>query len=60
MCYKDRMFCASPNCTNECGRKITDEQRLDVQRLDLNIAFAYFCDFPDPEDEKNKTLGARK
>jgi len=27
MCYRDRTFCVSPNCKNECGRKLTQEIR---------------------------------
>jgi hypothetical protein len=44
----DRTFCASPNCKNDCGRKITQEQKeflrkereAGIHRLVLN---AYFC-----------------
>jgi hypothetical protein len=39
----DRTFCMSPNCINECGRKMTDEERELGIQLDIPIAFAYFC-----------------
>ncbi len=46
ICFKDRTFCASPNCKNECGRKISDLERQDAVHLDMPIAWAYFCDIP--------------
>lgn len=51
--YRDMTFCVSPNCKNECERKLTAES---VQSADLwwyeitgkdggaPIASAYFCD----------------
>lgn len=47
MYYKDKTFCASHNCKNECGRQITDAQRGEDQRLGLLIAWNYFCDVPN-------------
>jgi hypothetical protein len=45
--YKDRIFCASPNCNNDCGRQLTSEdKRLAIQRCEL-ICSAYFCGEPD-------------
>jgi|GEM_PF-4918558 hypothetical protein len=45
-CYKDKTFCASPKCRNQCGRKITDEQQREAQRLGLLISWSYFCGTP--------------
>jgi len=42
----DKTFCASPNCKNECGRKMTDKERDALDRLPLQervISQAYFC-----------------
>lgn len=47
MCYRDKTFCASPDCKNECGRQITDEQRGEAERLGLLIAWGYFCGEPE-------------
>lgn len=53
--FKDRTFCASPNCTNECGRKMTDEEKiiLDLFKLKSNdhivVCYGYFCG--EPEDD---------
>lgn len=55
MCYKDKTFCASPNCKNECGRQITDQQRGEAQRLGLLISWGYFCGEPDCDHEWKDT-----
>jgi hypothetical protein len=48
MCYKDMTFCASPNCQNKCGRKLTKEVQEGAKRWwgsdDAPIAISYFCD----------------
>ncbi len=53
MTFKDKTFCASPDCKNECGRKMTPE---DVRELEVAakvniwngvISQAYFCGVPD-------------
>ena len=55
--YKDKTFCASPNCTNECGRKMPpqDKERLsawtDPERAPL-VSYAYFCG--EPNDNKGE------
>jgi len=51
MTYKDKTFCASPNCKNACGRKITDEQRGEAQRLNMPICWGYFCGEPEENDK---------
>ncbi len=47
MCYKNKSYCSSPNCTNECGRKITKEIIEDAKRVDLPICSSNFCDTPE-------------
>jgi len=44
--YKDKTFCASPNCINECGRKITDTERSEAMRTEMFVSYAYFCGEP--------------
>lgn len=44
--YKDRSFCASPDCKNDCNRKITDSEKEDAIRCDLPVSYAYFCGEP--------------
>jgi hypothetical protein len=55
MSYLDKTFCASPNCQNECGRRMTD---LEHERLiylnEDRVSYAYFCGEPnDLNQEKN-------
>jgi hypothetical protein len=40
----DKTFCASPDCKNDCGRKITDEEldRLNIPKLEY-VSYSYFC-----------------
>lgn len=56
MCYRDKTFCASPNCKNECGRKITDKQRDEAEKVGLPIAWGYFCG--EPEVKQMDILGS--
>ena len=44
--YKDKTFCSSPDCTNACGRKLTEAEEMDAKQRNLPIAFAYFCGLP--------------
>ena len=58
--FKDKTFCASPNCKNECGRKLTPELLKEYERANLpdqwdgvlGIAYGYFCG--EPEDSKDE------
>lgn len=43
ICYKDRTFCCSPNCTNECGRKLTEEVKEEAKKVGLPICVSMFC-----------------
>lgn len=52
--FKDKTFCASPNCKNECGRKMTkkEEEQLEKMREEdwtsVGVSQGYFCG--EPED----------
>jgi len=45
LCYRDKTFCASPNCKNECGRKLLEPVMMDG----TYISYAYFCGEPEEE-----------
>ena len=60
ICYLDKTFCASPNCTNKCGRKITEDDRAKAIRMNLPIASAYFCGEPDVIAVGNKIMNKYK
>jgi len=54
----DKTFCASPNCKNDCGRKMTEEQEIDAKMLGdafYLISYAYFCGEQEelPDEFKN-------
>lgn len=53
MSFMDKTFCASPNCKNDCGRKMTDKERilLDKQPDYITVSYASFCDKPDLTEE---------
>lgn len=55
MSFLDKTFCASPNCKNDCGRRMTDAER---ERLTYSqaqyVSYGYFCG----EDEEVKRLKA--
>jgi hypothetical protein len=46
MSFKDKTFCISPDCKNECGRKMSVNEIRELQKLPIwgrNISQAYFC-----------------
>lgn len=59
-CYRDSTFCISPNCENECGRKLTPEIEAAAKQWwkqiapddegGAPIAMSYFC---GGQDESN-------
>jgi len=49
-CYRDTTYCMSPNCVNECGRKMSEEIKQLLEKDNYNCtAYAYFCGEPDDE-----------
>ena len=57
ICYKDQAFCASSDCTNQCGRKLTEEVKAAARRAKLPLSVGYFCGKPEwhePKDDKQK------
>lgn len=59
MVFRDKTFCASPNCKNECGRQMNpfEKNELDFRRecalsedgdADIiAVSWGYFCGEPD-------------
>lgn len=56
ICYKDKTFCASPNCKNECGRKITLDEHMYANEQGLYVAYAYFCGKPEKLNENTSPV----
>lgn len=43
----DQAYCASPECKNDCGRKLTLEQEEALKKIKYHrVAFSYFCGEP--------------
>jgi hypothetical protein len=44
MPFYDKTFCASPNCKNDCGRRMTDKERKELTYLNSDrVSYDYFC-----------------
>jgi len=48
----DKTFCGSPQCKNECGRKLPDDYYSNIWKDPASyeghlISYAYFCGDPD-------------
>lgn len=67
MSYNDRTYCGSPDCHNECGRKMTNMQIAQrkafyaAQGYNIPVSYAYFCgetiaDTPQEEPKPSKPL----
>jgi hypothetical protein len=60
----EKTFCASPGCTNKCGRKMTHKEKMHIRDIALKgiflanrISYAYFCGEPEsirPQSEMEK------
>lgn len=49
MSFLDKTFCASPQCKNDCGRRMTDKEREQLTYSQAQyVSYGYFCG----EDEK--------
>jgi len=55
LCFRDVTYCASPNCLNACGRKMTEEIKAEAKKQPYPISFANFC---DSENMSNEDLQA--
>lgn len=50
ICFRDRTWCASPDCNGECGRKMTPEIKAEAKKSPFPIAWGMFCgggDYPE-------------
>ncbi len=56
MSFLDKTFCASPNCQNDCGRQMSNEDKEKFKELAFKgwaasslVSYAYFCGEPNNE-----------
>jgi hypothetical protein len=55
MSFLDKTFCLSPNCKNQCGRKMTIEEHQQLILLkDQGVSYGYFCGEPENGCEEIK------
>ena len=58
MSYLDKTFCASPNCKNDCGRKMTESEKEQYKKFFVDtgfvmpVSYGYFC---GKEQEKDNS-----
>lgn len=52
MSYLDKTFCASTNCKNDCGRRMTVEEHEHLKYLE-EVSYGYFCGEPENAFWKN-------
>ena len=58
MTFLDKTFCQSPNCKNECGRKMTDAEKYHLSCINITfpggalVSYGYFCGEPDTLNEE--------
>lgn len=43
LCFNDRTYCASPDCQNECGRKMNDSEKEVAKKSPFPISWSMFC-----------------
>ena len=57
MSFLDKTFCASPNCKNDCGRRMTDRERdLLTYSQAQYVSYGYFCGEDDREVKRLKAV----
>lgn len=56
--FNDKTYCASPNCKNECGRKMTSEEKERLAQSGSWVSQAYFCDVPPEYQNKEQQPNA--
>lgn len=53
MTFRDKTFCASPDCTNKCGRKMTEIESAQLAQAAEGtlVSYSYFCGERKVKDE---------
>lgn len=61
MSYLDKTFCASPQCKNDCERRMTDTQREQLSYSQAQyVSYGYFCGEDETPIRRLKAVNERK
>lgn len=59
MSFLDKTFCASPNCKNDCGRRMTDRERDQLKYSQAQyVSYGYFCGEDDKPITRLKSVNS--
>ena len=50
-CYNDKTYCASPDCSNKCGRMLTEQIKREAAFHGVPLCLGYFCGYVSVKDE---------
>lgn len=60
MSYLDKTFCASPQCKNDCGRRMTDREREQLTYSQAQyVSYGYFCGEDEAPIKRLKAVNER-
>jgi hypothetical protein len=60
MSYLDKTFCASPQCKNDCGRRMTDREREQLTYSQAQyVSYGYFCGKDEAPIRRLKAVNER-
>jgi len=56
MTFKNKTFCASKNCKNNCGRKMTEAETAELRALPIEYQRVSMADYCNPYLKYDKTI----
>jgi hypothetical protein len=60
MSYLDKTFCVSPQCKNDCGRRMTDREREQLTYSQAQyVSYGYFCGEDEAPIRRLKAVNER-
>ena len=61
MSFMDKTFCASSQCKNDCGRRMTDKERDQLIYSQAEyVSYGYFCGEDDKPITRLKAVVSKK
>lgn len=56
MTFKNKTFCASKNCKNNCGRKMTEAETAELKALPTELQRVTMADYCNPYLKYDRTI----